>query len=72
MRNINERYVDETYDKYGVLQTFSVHYPDDFNFGYDVVDDIAVNDPDRRAMIWCNPEGEEHTFTFADMKKWSD
>ena len=72
MRNINERYVDETYDKAGVLQTYSVHYPDDFNFAYDIVDDIAVNDPERRAMVWCNPEGEEHVFTFADMKTWSD
>lgn len=72
MRNINLRYVDETYAPDGQLETFSVHYPDNFNFGYDVVDDIAMNDPDRRAMIWCNPEGEEHIFTFADMKLWSD
>lgn len=72
MRNINLRYVDETYAPDGQLETFSVHYPDNFNFGYDIVDDIAVNDPDRRAMIWCNPEGEEHIFTFADMKRWSD
>lgn len=72
MRNINLRYVDETYAPDRQLETFSVHYPDNFNFGYDVVDDIAVNDPDRRSMIWCNPEGEEHIFTFADMKRWSD
>ena len=72
MRNINLRYVDETYAPDGQLETFSVHYPDNFNFGYDVVDDIAMSDPDRRAMIWCNPEGEEHIFTFADMKRWSD
>ena len=72
MRNINLRYVDETYDENGLLKTFKVKYPDNFNFGYDVVDDIAVNDPDRRAMVWCNPEGEEHVFTFADMKRWSD
>ena len=72
MRNINLRYVDETCAPDGQLETFSVHYPDNFNFGYDVVDDIAMNDPDRRATIWCNPEGEEHIFTFADMKRWSD
>ncbi|NTW28090.1 MAG: AMP-binding protein [Coriobacteriia bacterium] len=72
MRHINLRYVDETYDEQGVLESFGLHYPDDFNFGYDVVDDIAENDPDRRAMVWCNPEGEEHVFTFADMKRWSD
>ena len=71
-RNINLRYVDETYDEQGVIETFSLRYPDNFNFGYDIVDDIAVNDPDRRAMIWCNPEGEEHIFTFGEMKLWSD
>ena len=67
MRKINERYVDETYTDDGLLETFEIHDPDDFNFGYDVVDDIALNDPDRMAMVWCNPEGEEHFFTFADM-----
>ena len=72
MRNINERFVTEAYDENGLLTDFAVNCPDSFNFGYDVVDDIAENDPDRRAMVWCNPEGEEHVFTFADMKRWSD
>ena len=72
MRNINLRFVQETYDEDGILTDFEVTCPPDFNFGYDVVDDIAENDPDRRAMVWCNPEGEEHVFTFADMKRWSD
>ncbi|MCL1797024.1 MAG: AMP-binding protein [Eggerthellaceae bacterium] len=72
MRNINLRYVNETYNELNQLETFDVNCPDDFNFGYDVVDDIAENDPNRMAMVWCNPEGEEHLFTFADMKYWSD
>ena len=72
MRNINERYVTETYADDGQLATFEVHCEPSFNFAYDVVDDIAENDPERRAMIWVNPEGEQHTFTFADMKRWSD
>ena len=72
MRDINLRYVDEAYDENGILTSFAVRCPETFNFGYDVVDDIALADPDRRAMVWCNPEGEEHVFTFADMKRWSD
>ncbi len=72
MRHIDERYCKEQYDENGLLTDFKLTYPDDFNFGYDVVDDIAVNDPGRLAMLWCNPEGEEHRFTFADMKYWSD
>ena len=72
MRDINLRYVDESYDEDGILTEFGLHYPAGFNFGYDVVDDIAAAEPERRAMVWCNPEGEEHVFTFADMKYWSD
>jgi acetyl-CoA synthetase len=72
MRDINLRYVEESFDENGVLTRFGLHYPEDFNFGYDVVDDIAVTEPDRPAMVWCNPEGEEHVFTFGEMKYWSD
>ena len=72
MRNIHMRYVDETYDEKGVLKTYRLKYPQNFNFAYDIVDDIAANDPGRRAMVWCNPEGEEHVFTYADIKKYSD
>ncbi len=72
MLKINERYVRETYDANGVLSDFDLEIPKDFNFAYDCVDDIATAEPDRPAMIWCNPEGEEHIFTFADIKLWSD
>lgn len=72
MQNINLRYVEETYDENGVLKTFSVHCPEDYNFAYDVVDDIAAVEPERPAMVWCNPEGEEHRFSFADLKYWSN
>ena len=72
MRNINLRYVDEEYDEQGLLRRFRVSLPDDFNFAYDVVDEIAAEEPQRPAMQWCNPEGEEHLFTFQDMKVWSD
>lgn len=72
MMNLHKRFVTESYNADEVLTDFSVHYPDNFNFGYDVVDEIALNDPDRRAMVWCNPEGEEHVFTFKDMMRWSN
>ncbi len=72
MRNINLRYVEETYDENGLLTKYDLHWPENFNFGYDVVDDIAVNEPNKRAMIWCNPQGEERIYTFADIKRLSD
>ena len=47
-------------------------YPIDFNFGYDVVDRIAAEEPDKRALVWCNVEGEERVFSFADIRKYSN
>ena len=72
MRNINLRYVDEVYGDDGILKKVTYHYPDNYNFGYDVVDNIALNDPDRTAMIWCNPAGDERRYTFEDIKRLSD
>jgi len=72
MRKLYKRYADELYDEDGLLALFKLHWPKDYNFAYDVVDDIAIAEPDRPAMVWCNPEGEEHRFSFADLKYWSD
>lgn len=72
MLNLHMRYAHEEYDENGVLTACSVDVPEHFNFGYDVVDEIATAEPNRRAMLWCNPEGEEHLFTYGDMKRWSD
>ena len=52
MRKINERYVIEEYDEQGVLTKFDLDIPDDFNFAYDCVDDIALAEPDRPAMVF--------------------
>ena len=72
MLHVNERYVDETRDEMGNVVDYQYKYPENFNFAYDVVDAIAEAEPGRRAMIWCNPCGEEHVFTYGDLKRYSD
>jgi len=72
MRNIHLKYVEEKYDKKGVLSEYKMKCPHDFNFAYDVVDDIAINDPKRRALVWCDEKGNSKTLTFGEMKKYSD
>lgn len=72
MLHVNERYVDETWDAQGHIVDYKYKYPENFNFAYDVVDEIAKAEPERRAMVWCNPEGEEHVFTYGDLKRYSD
>ena len=54
---IYETYCREEVDPQGRLTGFRVDYPDDFNFGYDVVDATARKEPGKRAMVWCNGEG---------------
>ncbi len=75
MKNIENFYLDfcrVQLDKDGVLSAFEPVYSSNFNFAYDVVDEIARYEPERRAMVWCNVEGEERTFTFGEMKTLSD
>jgi len=72
MRNIHLRYVKEEYDENGIISGYDMICPESFNFAYDVVDDIAVNDPTRRALVWCDTAGNERTFSFAEMKTLSD
>jgi acetyl-CoA synthetase len=33
---------------------------------------MANINPDKKAMVWCNPEGDEETFTFSNMKTESN
>ncbi len=72
MRNIHKRYITEEFDDKGQLVKFHAEAPDDFNYAHDVIDDIGINDPERMAMIWCNPEGEEHYLRFADFMDLSN
>ena len=53
-------------------ENFKINVPDDFNFGFDVVDAWAESEPDKKALLWVNESGEEHCFTFSDIKKLSN
>ncbi len=69
-----ERFLDKTrfesYDDF--MANFHVNVPDNFNFGYDVVDEWARVAPDKKALLWTNEQGETIQFTFADIKRESD
>ncbi len=70
--SVYQKYCHEMFDEHGNLKKLTLDYPDDFNFGYDVVDKIAEEAPDKRALVWCNVEGEEHIFTFSEIKTYSN
>ncbi len=54
------------------FENFKINVPDDFNFGYDVVDEWARVEPDKKALLWCNDEGEEREFTFTEISRLSN
>ncbi len=65
------KFCREAFDENGVISGFEAVHGDNFNFAYDVVDEIARLEPERRAMVWCNEAGEERTFTFGEMSRYS-
>ena len=65
-----ERVDFDSYEDF--FKNFKLTYEDDYNFGFDVVDKYAEIDPEKIALIWTNDENEKHTFTFKEMKEYSN
>lgn len=69
-----EKYVNrldfKDYDDF--KKNFEIIVPENFNFAYDVVDEWARTEPQKNALYWCNGQGDEKLFTFADVKRMSD
>lgn len=66
------KFFTETLDENGRLIGLEAHIPENFNFGYDVLDVLAENEPEERALVWCNTAGEEHIFTYEDIRRESN
>jgi acetyl-CoA synthetase len=51
---------------------YTVLEPDNFNFGFDVVDGWAKEQPLKTALVWCDDNGAEKRLTFTDISKLSN
>jgi acetyl-CoA synthetase len=69
-----EKFVNRTeYKSYpDFKENFKIEIPENFNFAFDVVDETALLTPEKIAMVWCDDNGNEATFTFGQMKRFSD
>jgi len=57
------------------IENYKPHIPDNFNFGYDVVDEYARLDPEKPALIHYNDNNDEPEitrYTFSDISKMSN
>ena len=68
---IYEKFVGASRDDFISLKdaqkNFKLTYPENFNFAFDVVDELAKTKPDKLAMLWVSDDGVEKRFTFRDM-----
>ncbi|MDD4797221.1 MAG: AMP-binding protein, partial [Eubacteriales bacterium] len=51
---------------------YRVSIPADFNFAFDVVDEYARVTPDKEALLWCDDDDHEISYTFADVARQSN
>ena len=54
------------------IKNLKIEVPENFNFGYDVVDAWAVEQPGKNAILWTNDQGLEHQYTYAELKEKTD
>ena len=64
-------FATETLDENGCLKDIKFHYPENFNFAFDVLDAMAEKSPDKLAMRWLSKNKERIDFTFSDISRAS-
>ncbi len=53
-------------------ENFKINVPEDFNFGFDIVDEWARTEPSKRALVWVGENDQEKTYTFKDISEMSN
>ncbi len=69
---VYHKYVNITENEKGTPVSIEFKNTEKFNFGFDVIDEVAGKTPDKRAMLHISRDGTERSFTFKDIKKASN
>ena len=72
MSHIYERFYKEIKDSAGNVTAIETSYEKNFNFAYDVVDAIADESPDKRALVHKSTDGVKTVLTFGELKTLSN
>ncbi|MBQ8196643.1 MAG: AMP-binding protein [Clostridia bacterium] len=70
-RRVWEDFVIPTENEEGILQAIDFKNQDKFNFAFDVIDRLGVEQPDKVAMLHISKDKTERKVTFADLKRAS-
>ena len=66
-----KNFVNEGFDENGILNKFELDCPDNFNFGYDIIDKYGEIDPDRPALTHIDLQENRHDFSYSQLSKLS-
>ncbi len=69
---VYKKYIDVEKDENGTPTKITFKNIDNFNFAFDIMDEIAKKDPDKLAMLHVSKDKTERRFTFEDMRKMSN
>ena len=53
-------------------ENYHINVPENFNFAYDVVDEWAKINPNKRALCWTDDKGDHKDLSFGEIKTLSD
>ena len=67
-----EKFINAVEDENGSLTDISFNNSDNFNFAFDIVDNIARKSPSKRALLHIDRDFTERTFTYKDIKDYSN
>ena len=69
-RLLYQRFMTESFDEQGVVNQVKFNIPENFNFAFDVVDELGRTQPDKRAMRWVSNDRQTvHDFTFREISE---
>ena len=66
-----QKFVDFETDENGTPTSVHFKNTDQFNFGFDVIDEISYKEPDKLAMLHVDKNHIERRFTFTDIRRAS-
>ncbi len=66
-----DQFISVDTDENGILKDISFKNSDNFNFAFDIVDELAKKLPNKTAMLHISHDFTERKFSFSDMAKYS-
>ena len=69
---IYKKYIDVEKDENGTPTKITFKNHENFNFAFDIMDEIAKKDPDKLAMLYVSKDKVESRFTFNDIRRMSN